>query len=74
MASRIIVPFTGKRGTIIAEDSRGFHKGDHPRKGDRLLLAFELSTTLFGTNKRHVIRNIHVPRFGEFARKYPQLY
>jgi hypothetical protein len=66
--------FVGRRGTIIAEDSRGFHKGMLPLKEDRLLLAFELSNTTFGANKRHAIRNIRVRRFGEFARKYPRLY
>lgn len=66
--------FTGRRGTIIAEDSRGFHKGLMPRRGDRLLLAFELSSSTFGANKRHFIRRIHVPRFREFAAKYPRIY
>ena len=66
--------FVGKRGTIIAEDSRGFHKGLAPRSGDRLLLAFELSNSTFGANKRHLIRNVHVPRFREFAKKYPRIY
>lgn len=66
--------FSGKRGTIIAEDSRGFHKGKMLTKGDRLLLAFELSNTLFGANKRHRIRKIRHHRFGEFARKYPRIY
>jgi len=66
--------FTARRGTIIAEDSRGFHKGLMPRGNDRLLLAFELSSSTFGANKRHFIRNIHVPRFADFARKYPRVY
>jgi Phytanoyl-CoA dioxygenase (PhyH) len=66
--------FVGPRGTIIAEDSRGFHKGMEPKKGDRLVLAFELSNTTFGANKRHLIRNIRTPRFGEFAKRYPRIY
>jgi ectoine hydroxylase-related dioxygenase (phytanoyl-CoA dioxygenase family) len=66
--------FTGPRGTIVAEDSRGWHKGKPPRRGDRLLLAFELCNTTFGANKRHVIRNIRVARFGDFAKKFPRLY
>ena len=66
--------FIAPRGTIIAEDSRGFHKGKLPRKGDRLLLAFEISSTTFGANKRHRIRNIRAPQFGEFAKRYPRLY
>ena len=66
--------FTGKRGTIIAEDSRGFHKGKKPIDSDRLILAFELSNSTFGANKRHRIRNIRAGRFAEYARRYPQLY
>jgi hypothetical protein len=66
--------FTGRRGTIIAEDSRGFHKGKMPVSGDRLLMAFEMSNTTFGANKRHLIRNVHVPRFAEFAKAYPRVY
>lgn len=66
--------FTGLRGTIIAEDSRGFHKGKHPTNGDRLLLAFEMSNTTFGANKRHTIRNIRVPQLADYARSYPRVY
>jgi Phytanoyl-CoA dioxygenase (PhyH) len=66
--------FTGKRGTIIAEDSRGFHKGKMLTEKDRLLLAFELSNTLFGANKRHRIRKIWYPQFSEFAKKFPRIY
>jgi hypothetical protein len=66
--------FVGGRGTIIAEDSRGFHKGALPKSGDRLLLAFELSSSTFGANKRHLIRNIRVPQFRDYAKKYPRLY
>jgi hypothetical protein len=66
--------FTGLRGTIIAEDSRGLHKGKMLTRGDRLLLAFEMSNTTFGSNKRHIIKNVRVPRLAEYARKYPRLY
>jgi ectoine hydroxylase-related dioxygenase (phytanoyl-CoA dioxygenase family) len=66
--------FTGLRGTIVAEDSRGFHKGKHPTNGDRLMLAFEMSNTTFGSNKRHTIRNIRVPQLADYARDYPRVY
>jgi ectoine hydroxylase-related dioxygenase (phytanoyl-CoA dioxygenase family) len=66
--------FTGARGTIIAEDSRGFHKGKVLTKGDRLMISFEISNTLFGANKRQHIRNIRCPQLGAFARKYPRIY
>ena len=68
------VEFTGWRGTIIAEDSRGFHKGKMPNKGHRLLLAFELSNSTFGSYKRHMIRKIREPQFRKFYLQYPRLY
>jgi ectoine hydroxylase-related dioxygenase (phytanoyl-CoA dioxygenase family) len=66
--------FTGKKGTIVAEDSRGLHKGKVLKKGERLMLAFELSNSTFGADKRHTIRGMHSPRFAEFSKKYPGLY
>jgi hypothetical protein len=38
------------------------------------MLAFELSNTTFGANKRHRIRNIRVTRFAEYAKRFPRLY
>jgi hypothetical protein len=66
--------FTGPKGTIVAEDSRGLHKGKVLKRGQRLMLAFELSNSTFGADKRHHIRTFHSPQFAEFARKYPDLY
>lgn len=43
-----IIEFTAPRGTIIAEDTRGLHKGKHVEKGDRLLLQIQFSNSLFG--------------------------
>jgi hypothetical protein len=42
------IRFTGPRGTIIAEDTRGLHKGQHVADGDRLIFQLELTNTLFG--------------------------
>ncbi|HEX4450481.1 MAG TPA: phytanoyl-CoA dioxygenase family protein [Kofleriaceae bacterium] len=42
------VCFIGHRGTIIAEDTRGLHKGQHVFRGDRLVFQLELTNTLFG--------------------------
>jgi ectoine hydroxylase-related dioxygenase (phytanoyl-CoA dioxygenase family) len=66
--------FVSPKGTIVAEDSRGLHKGKVLKKGERLMLAFELSSSLFGSNKRHNIRTFHSERFKRFASKYPTLY
>jgi Phytanoyl-CoA dioxygenase (PhyH) len=66
--------FTAPKGTIVAEDSRGLHKGKVLRNGTRLMLAFELSSSLFGANKRHNIRAFHSDRFRQFTKRYPKLY
>lgn len=43
-----VIEFVAPRGTIIAEDTRGLHKGKHVAKGDRLILQIQFSNTLFG--------------------------
>jgi hypothetical protein len=43
-----IQKFVAPRGTVIAEDTRGLHKGESVLKGDRLMLEFEFSNSLFG--------------------------
>jgi ectoine hydroxylase-related dioxygenase (phytanoyl-CoA dioxygenase family) len=41
--------FTAPKGTIIAEDTRGLHKGTNVINGDRLLFQIQFSNSLFGT-------------------------
>ena len=43
-----VLEFTGSAGTIIAEDTRGLHKGKVVEQGHRLILEFEFSNSLFG--------------------------
>lgn len=40
--------FTGKKGTILAVDTRGFHKGKPLVKDNRLLFQIQFSNSLFG--------------------------
>src|SRR6185503_13469174 len=42
------VRFVAPRGTVIAEDTRGLHKGMEVLSGDRLMLQLQLSNSLFG--------------------------
>jgi hypothetical protein len=42
------VEFAAPRGTIIAEDTRGLHKGKVVSRGDRLMLQLQFSNSLFG--------------------------
>ena len=43
-----VIEFNAPRGTIIAEDTRGLHKGKQVSKGDRLVLQLQFSNSLFG--------------------------
>ena len=43
-----IVEITGKKGTIIAVDTRGLHKGKVLEKGERLIFQVEYANSLFG--------------------------
>jgi hypothetical protein len=42
-----IVEITGKRGTVFLADTRGFHKGKHPTRGDRLLAQIVYCSPVF---------------------------
>lgn len=43
-----LIEFTAPRGTILAEDTRGLHKGKHLASGHRLMLQLQFSNSLFG--------------------------
>ncbi len=70
-----IVEFTGPRGTIIAEDTRGLHKGKHVQKGDRLMFELEFANSTFGAD----LPDDRLPHFSSeklaaMARRYPRVY
>jgi hypothetical protein len=70
-----IIEFTGARGTIIAEDTRGLHKGKHVETGDRLVLQIQFSNSLFGATHLSTRMDGHVSReLGEQAARFPGLY
>ncbi len=68
--------YTGPRGLIIAEDTRGFHKGKHPTKGHRLLLEIEYANTLCGTafprNTR--LPEKIIPDIKEMTKAFPDIF
>ena len=43
--------FTGEAGTMIAEDTRGLHKGAHVLRGNRLLFQFQFTSALYGKSE-----------------------
>lgn len=70
-----VVEYTAPRGTIIAEDTRGLHKGKHVERDDRLILQIQFSNTLFGGY--YLKARIEGQVVGELRasiEKYPELY
>lgn len=45
-----IIEFVAPRGAVIAEDTRGLHKGTLVKKGARLMLQLQFSSSVFGAN------------------------
>jgi hypothetical protein len=69
------IQFVGKRGTIIAEDTRGLHKGQHVLRGDRLIFQLELTNTLFGGKLvRTPIKPPVIDVLADRMRAYPRIY
>jgi hypothetical protein len=69
------IQFTGPRGTIIAEDTRGLHKGQHVTRGDRLIFQLELTNTLFGGKLvRTTVDPISDGPLRSRTRAYPRVY
>jgi hypothetical protein len=70
-----IVEITGERGTILAVDTRGFHKGKAPESGDRLLFQVEYANNLFGVpyDRIRVGRDWSERALGQL-RRYPTIF
>ncbi len=62
-----IMEITGSQGTIIAVDTRGLHKGKVLEKGERLILQFEFTNSLFGAPYERVnVEDTLAPDVKEF--------
>jgi ectoine hydroxylase-related dioxygenase (phytanoyl-CoA dioxygenase family) len=69
------VEFTGPVGTIIAEDTRGLHKGKAVEKGDRLIFQLEFTNTLFGAKHQEFLKPQRpCEKFLEAMGKYPSVF
>jgi hypothetical protein len=70
-----ITEIVAPRGTILAEDTRGLHKGKQIVKGDRLMLQIQYSNCLFGGDYPRIsFREQPIPALRESIRKFPGLY
>ena len=71
-----LIEFTGPAGTIFAEDTRGLHKGKPVHMGDRLVLEFEFSNSLFGATPSATgrLRTLLSPQLMQFVERYRRMY
>jgi len=69
-----ILEITGKQGTILAVDTSGFHKGKNLTKGDRLLLQFEFTNSLFGVKNEYFTVQSPGEQLQKTIRQFPWVY
>jgi hypothetical protein len=74
-AKQDILEFFGPRGSILAEDTRGLHKGRQVDQGDRLMLQIQFSNSLFGADYPKVeFRGPVIPALELNCRQFRHLY
>lgn len=69
-----LIEINGKRGSILAVDTSGFHKGKNLKRADRLLLQFEFANSLFGINSEYFTVNNASPALREATKSFPFVY
>ena len=70
-----LVEITGQKGSILAVDTRGFHKGKPVEQGERLLLLIEFTNSLFGKTYNKIdLRNIISNETRETLAQFPHTY
>jgi GNAT superfamily N-acetyltransferase len=73
--ARDFIEFAAPRGTILAEDTRGLHKGQNVRAGHRLVLQIQFSNSLFGPPYPKVAFNaLHDRNLMAMAERHPRIY
>ena len=66
--------FAAPKGTIIAEDTRGLHKGTNVINGDRLIFQIQFSNSLFGAHyKKSIIDLKNNDDLNSLDMKYPRI-
>lgn len=64
----------GKKGSIIAVDTRGFHKGKELKIGNRLLFQIEFANSMFGQSYPKVKFTPYNHEIGKTLTQYPYSY
>ncbi len=69
-----LLELCGKRGSIMAVDTRGFHKGKDLLKGKRLLFQIQFTNSLFGQSYEKIDYNLVNPQYAHHIKKYEYSY
>ena len=64
----------GKKGSIIAVDTRGFHKGKELLKGKRLLFQIQFTNSLFGQSYQPIDTKLINPKYLNHVESYNYSY
>jgi len=69
-----MIEICGKKGTIMAVDTRGLHKGKPLNKGYRLLFQIEMANSMFGQYYAPVTINSLNPHYQNIVKTYKRTY
>lgn len=75
-AEKDVLVMVGPKGTLLAEDTRGLHKGLHLQRGERLIFQIQYSNSLFATTATRVPleRQEATPDFMAAMEQYPRVF
>lgn len=70
------IEFSGVRGTVIAEDTAGFHKGKPVHSGHRLVFQLEFAVSMFGSPGFEKLRisDVRIPELNQMIAQNPRIY
>lgn len=71
-----ILVMVGPKGTLLAEDTRGLHKGLHLQRGERLIFQIQYSNSLFAqpAPKVKLDKQVTTPDFVAAMGEYPRVF
>lgn len=69
-----LLEICGKKGTLIAVDTSGIHKGKLLQKDDRLIFQIEFTNSLFGHNNTKIKGTNYSSAFLKLKKALPHLY
>lgn len=69
-----VLELAGKRGTIMAVDTRGFHKGKELEHGERLLFQIQYTNSMFGQSYAKFDAQSILPEFAQQIQQYSYSY